>query len=115
MLALGTVVVTLALGGCRSETGTDDWVTIRRDDLVLSVEVTARLAAVETDILGPPPVPDVWDFKIAEMASEGKAVKKGDVVLGFDATDLRRQLEKKESELDTATKEVEKQLRQWQR
>jgi HlyD family secretion protein len=52
----------------------------------------------------------MWDYKIAMMAPEGASVKKGDVVLAFDATELKRALEKKENERDAAAKELEKAL-----
>jgi multidrug efflux pump subunit AcrA (membrane-fusion protein) len=107
VLAIGFV---LPLLGCRPAAGEGDWVPIRRDDLVLGVDVTGKLAAVNSDLLGPPPVPDKWDFKISQMAPEGAAVKKGDVVLAFDAMDLKRTLEQKENERDAAQKEIDKQI-----
>src|SRR5438477_338267 len=53
-----------------------EWVNVARGDLVTGVEVTGTLAAVESDILGPPQIPDVWDFKISMLAPEGTEVKK---------------------------------------
>lgn len=112
---LGWVVAGLAAfaalgswaGSSRSVAG-DDWVPVRREDLVLGVPVTGTLAAVESASLGPPPVPDVWDFKISFMAPEGAVVRAGQPVLGFDTSELERILLEKSSERDSAAKELEK-------
>lgn len=90
------------------EPKSDDWLTVKRDDLVLDVEVTGKLAAVSSDLLGPPGLPEIWDYKIAMMAPEGATVKKGDPVLAFDSTELRRKLEQKENERDAIQKEIER-------
>lgn len=99
----------VALGGCRgSSDAAEDWVKVQRDDLVLSVEITGKLAAVNSDLFGPAPVPDQWEFKISAMAPEGSSAKEGDVVLAFDASELKRTLEQKENERDAVVKEIEK-------
>jgi HlyD family secretion protein len=85
-----------------------EWVRASRGDLVSGLEVTGTLAALGSDILGPPQIDDVWDFKIAMMAPEGLDVKKGRPVLGFDTSDLRRRLEEKQAESDEALKQIEK-------
>jgi hypothetical protein len=87
------------------------WATADRSDLVLTVEVTGALAAVHSDPVGPPQVPDVWDFKISMMAPEGKDVKAGEPVLGFDTTDLTRKLQEKQAESESAAKRIEKEAK----
>lgn len=84
------------------------WVRPTRGDLVTGVDVTGTLAAVDSDSFGPPPLPDVWDFKISMMAPEGSDVKKGQPVLGFDTSELKRRLDEKSAEADQASKEIEK-------
>ncbi|HEU5263008.1 MAG TPA: hypothetical protein VFU34_00115, partial [Gaiellaceae bacterium] len=84
------------------------WVKVERGDLVLGVEVTGTLAAVGSDAIGPPPVGDVWDFKISMMAPEGKDVKLGEPVLGFDTSELERKLQEKSAESESAGKRIEK-------
>ena len=61
---------------------------MKRADLVLSVEVEGELAAVRSTEIGVPPVAEV-DFKIAFLAPEGSAVKKGESVLRLD-TEIAR-------------------------
>jgi multidrug efflux pump subunit AcrA (membrane-fusion protein) len=91
-------------------TATEDWATVRRDDLVLDVEVTGTLAAVNADLLGPPVIPDLWDFKVSFMPAEGVSVKKGEHVLGFDDTQLTRKLLEKQNEAASVNKQIEKKL-----
>jgi HlyD family secretion protein len=81
-------------------------VLVRRDDLVLAVEVEGELAAVRSAEIGPPAVNE-WEFKIAFMAPEGAEVARGDPVLGFDTEALQRQLEQKRAELQEAETKLE--------
>jgi len=81
-------------------------VVAKKGDLVLSVEVEGELAAVRSTEIGVPPVSEV-DFKIAFLAPEGQAVKKGDSVLRLDTELLERQLAEKRAELAEAQKKVE--------
>lgn len=85
-----------------------EWVRATRGDLVTGFEVTGTLASVSSDSLGPPPLADVWDFKISMIAPEGAEVRQGQPVLGFDTTDLQRKLEEKSAEADEARKQIEK-------
>jgi multidrug efflux pump subunit AcrA (membrane-fusion protein) len=89
---------------------TEDWVAARRDDLKLRVDVTGTMRAVKSDLLGPPDLADTWQFKLSFMAPEGAAVKKGDVVVGFDDSQLQRNLEEKETEQRSVQKQIEKKL-----
>src|SRR5439155_24881797 len=96
-----------AAGGAAA---TEDWVRVRRDDLLLGVEVTGVLRAVNTDFLGPPAIPDLWDFKISFMAPEGEPLRKGQPALGFDVSQLARKLEEKQTESESVRNQIEKKL-----
>ncbi|HEX8793656.1 MAG TPA: HlyD family efflux transporter periplasmic adaptor subunit [Polyangiaceae bacterium] len=99
----------LATLSCAKAPGqSEDWVTARRDDLKLQVDVSGTMRAVKSDVLGPPDLADVWDFKIAFMAPEGATVKKGDVVIGFDDSQLSRTLQEKQNEAQSVGKQIEK-------
>ncbi|PRP90621.1 macrolide transporter subunit MacA [Enhygromyxa salina] len=93
---------------CSQADAADEWTTVRRDTLVVEVDVTGTLRAVDSDVLGPPGVPGVWDYKIAMMAEEGSEVSEGQPLLAFDTSDLQRRLERKIAERDSAAKQVEK-------
>jgi HlyD family secretion protein len=85
-----------------------EWVRATRGDLVTGVEVTGTLASQASQSLGPPPISDVWEFKIAYIETEGKDVKMGQPVLRFDTTELQRRLDEKSAEADEARKQIEK-------
>jgi HlyD family secretion protein len=89
--------------------GTDDVpnpATVKREDLVMAVDVEGELAAVRSTDIGAPPVAEV-EFKIALLAPEGSAVKAGQPILGFDTETLQRQLVDKQAELAEFTKKAE--------
>ena len=106
-IALGaTVLGVSARAVVREPAGTLDAVTVKREDLVLSVDVEGELAAVRSTEIGAPPLTEV-EFKIAFLAPEGASVKAGQRVLGFDTEALQRQLLEKQAELAEATKKAE--------
>lgn len=107
------IVILFLFGGwtLRNKLAADrqgEWVRATRGDLVTGFEVIGTLASSASDSLGPPPVEDVWNFKISRMAREGSEVKKGQPVLSFDTTDLQRGLEEKTAEADESRKQIEK-------
>jgi HlyD family secretion protein len=85
-----------------------EWVEVTRADVVSGIEVSGTLAAVNSNILGPPQVSNVWEFKIAMLAPEGLDVKKGRPVLGFDTSDLQRRLDQYRALAEQSRKEIEK-------
>lgn len=97
-----------AFGGSRSAAAEEEWARVQRQDLVVGVETTGTLSAVQSVALGPPQLPDVWDFKIAFLAPEGTEVRQGQPVLGFDTSELENTLLEKMTERDSAQKELEK-------
>ena len=92
-----------AVGGEETE-----WISVERDDLVLGVEVTGTLKAVVTDLVGPPQLRNMWQFKIAYMAPEGEDVELGTKVLAFDSSELQQRLQREIAERDAAAKRIEK-------
>lgn len=87
-----------------------EWAEVRREDLVIGAEVTGTLQAVQSTLLGPPQLPDVWDYKISFMAPEGKTVRPGEPVLGFDVSELESRLQERAAARDSAEKELEKKI-----
>lgn len=83
---------------------------VERGDLVVSVETSGTLQAVDSSAISAPIITDFWDYKISWMAPESSEVKKGQPVLRFDASELEHQLEKKRGEHDSAAKEQEKKV-----
>ncbi len=97
-----------AVGGGDAAESEEEWTEVKRQDLVVGVEVNGTLSAVQSVAIGPPQLPSVWDFKIAFMAPEGTEVREGQPVLGFDTSDLQNLLLEKMAERDSAQKELEK-------
>lgn len=75
---------------------------------MVGVDVSGTLRAVESSVLGPPQIGDVWRFKISMMADEGTEVKAGEPILAFDPSELQQRLQTKSADLDSARTEVEK-------
>lgn len=112
-LSVAVALTALAAGGIwlAAPGGGDEiteWVEVRRGDLVIGIEVTGKLRAVDTSSLGPPPLRDYWEFKIAHMAPEGQEVEAGTPVVSFDTSDLRQRLLQQRAEADQARKQIEK-------
>jgi len=106
-LLAAAVVLWLVAGRAAASAG-GEWVEVRRDHLVVGAPVSGTLSSVQALRLGPPQVPDVWEYKIAFLAPEGQQVRPGEPVLGFDTSELERRLLDKMAEGDSAQKELEK-------
>lgn len=106
--AVALLLGLLAGAGCAGA-GADDLIPVERKDLPVTVEAAGTLEAVDSVSIFPPRIPDVWEVKIAQLAAEGSTVRRGQPVVAFDDTELRRQLETKLAERDQAAKEAEKQ------
>jgi HlyD family secretion protein len=107
-LALAYVLVA-ACGGLACSAGSAEprWATVERGVLVVDVDVSGTLRAVDSNPIGPPGVSGVWSYKIAMMAPEGEEVAAGQPILAFDTSELDRRLESKSSERDSAAKQLE--------
>jgi HlyD family secretion protein len=84
------------------------WTEVQRGDLVMGVETTGTLKAADSALIGPPPLQGRWQFKISMMAPEGAEVRQGQPVLGFDVSELQRELEEQRAERDSSLKQIEK-------
>jgi HlyD family secretion protein len=84
-----------------------DWLDARQDDMVISVEVEGTLQSIDSSFIGPPQIPNTWDYKISFMAPEGQEVAAGEPILGFDTTELERQLRERTTENREAAKKIE--------
>lgn len=109
LAALTALALPLALGGCAEVGAAEEaWLPVTREDLVLEVDVGGALRATLSSPVGPPAVPDMWDFKIVRLTSEGTEVKRGQTVISFDSSELARQLAERTSERDQVAQEIVK-------
>ena len=112
-IALGVALLVLLAGwsaGGAWSSGKEPLGTVESGDLVLSAEVSGTLKSVNSEAISPPQVPGVWDFKISMLIPEGKDVKPGDPVVGFDTAELQRKLLEKQAESESAGKHIEKKM-----
>jgi HlyD family secretion protein len=79
---------------------------VERGTLVIDVDVSGTLKAVDSVAIGPPAIPGVWTYKIAMMAPEGEEIAQGQPLLAFDTSELERRLESKQSERDSAAEQL---------
>jgi HlyD family secretion protein len=84
------------------------FVDVKRADLVLGVEVTGELEAVDSTDIKPPSLQEVWNFKIASLVPEGAEVKAGDELVAFDPAEQMRDLETMQNEADAQQKKLDK-------
>lgn len=85
-----------------------EWVRVTRGNLVTGVEITGSLVSTTSVTIGPPPLTNYWDFKIAMMAPEGSEVTQGQPILGFDTQTLQDMLRDRRSRADSAQAEIDK-------
>ncbi|MCR9165170.1 MAG: efflux RND transporter periplasmic adaptor subunit [Nannocystaceae bacterium] len=81
-------------------------VTVERGPLVIGVEVSGEMKALDSQRISPPPISGVWNFKIAMMAEEGLVAKEGQPVLMLDTTELKQRLDAKQAERDSAATQL---------
>jgi HlyD family secretion protein len=98
----------LVVAACGKQAGELQFVDIKKADLVIGVNVSGALEAVDSTDIKPPPVPDLWNFKISSMAPDGINVKEGMPLVGFDPSELARELENYLNEVEAAKKKLEK-------
>lgn len=103
VLATGAAGWVLARGD-----GETRWVPVEFGELVVTVEVEGTLASRDSSMLTPPQIPNFYDFKIAYLAPEGRQVEQGAPVLGFDTSELERQLLTQQTQAEQAGKNIDK-------
>ena len=73
-----------------------------------NISVPGELMSLQTVTIGPPGIRRMWQYKIQRLVAENKIVKQGDLLVKFDGQDLRTRMLTRQSELDAASKELEK-------
>ncbi len=108
-LMLACLLVGSGCGGMITSDDESAWATVERGSLVVDVDVSGTLKAVDSAAVGPPGIPGVWNYKLAMMAPEGEEIEKEAMLVAFDTSELDRRLEQKKSERDSAAKQLEMQ------
>jgi multidrug efflux pump subunit AcrA (membrane-fusion protein) len=80
---------------------------VERGELALTVEVSGAVQSVDAVRVGPPSIPELWNYQIQMMAPEGEVVEKGTPVLAFDTSELQRRLDTWTADRDSAATQLE--------
>lgn len=97
-----------ALWGCDAPATAADatTVTVERGPLVIGVEVSGEMKALDSKRISPPPISGFWNYKIAMMAEEGSVAEEGSPVLMLDTTELKQLLDSKQAVRDSAATQL---------
>ncbi|MCC6393417.1 MAG: hypothetical protein IT167_22650, partial [Bryobacterales bacterium] len=76
---------------------------VRRGEFVISVKTRGEIKSVNSVILSAPQVPDV---RIVKLAESGRPVRKGEVVVEFDAASQEQALLERQTSVRTVDSEV---------
>lgn len=82
---------------------------VRKRSMSLWVDATGMLRATSVQNFGAPAeFGGYWQYQIVNIIPEGKTVKKGDLLVSFDAQKIKDDLQRFQNELDQAVKELER-------
>jgi HlyD family secretion protein len=115
-LAAGVVIVAVAVAGIamNARTGEAPNVTtaeVTRGDFIDYIQIRGDIRPAKSIVLAAP-LQAGGEMQIVKLAKNGAVVKKGDIVVEFDATILQQRLQERNSELKTADGEIEQSLAQ---
>ncbi len=110
-IVAGVVLAAAGVGGWhvlgRGATAADvDSVEVTAGRFDARATIRGEIRALRSQALTAPS--DAGDLRILELAANGARVKKGDVVIAFDATSLRQRLDEKHSDLRASSAEIAK-------
>jgi multidrug efflux pump subunit AcrA (membrane-fusion protein) len=104
------VLVVAVLAACKPVAADPDVAVVERGRLAITVDVSGTMRAVDSSRVGPPSIAGVWNYTIAMMAPEGSLVQPGEPILVFDTTTLKRRLDEKIAERDSAATQLQMKL-----
>ena len=116
LAAILTIIVVLGIAAILAKPGRlvqgasgVDELTIGPRSIVIELNSPGALRATSVQNFGGPPgFGDYWQFQIVSLVAEGNNVKKGDLLIGFDAQKINQELQQVQNELEQANKELEK-------
>jgi HlyD family secretion protein len=101
------LIALVLVTGCGKQAGELQLVDVKKADLVIGVSVGGALEAVDSTDIKPPAV-EIWNFKISNLAPDGIDVKEGHPLVEFDSSEMTRELETFQNEVDSAQKKLDK-------
>ena len=79
---------------------------VTKGDFIDYIQIRGDIRPAKSVVLAAP-LQSGGDLQIVKLVKNGSTVKKGEVVVEFDATSLRQRLLERQSELNQAQKEIE--------
>jgi HlyD family secretion protein len=107
-LGLTLVLTALLLPAACSRGSRGMVVKVARGPLDIKVHATGQLQSAASFYVGCPSVERVYQYTVSFMAPEGKPVEQGEMILSFDAREIMQRLQVRQSDLDTALKELQR-------
>lgn len=99
----------LAAAGLAKPAEETETILVTPGTLAFRVESPGTLRATSVQSFGGPPAfGNYWQFQLVSIIPEGRNVKKGEVLLMFDAQRVNEDMMRFQNELDQASKELEK-------
>ncbi|PYP86419.1 MAG: hypothetical protein DMG65_18915 [Candidatus Angelobacter sp. Gp1-AA117] len=109
LVTLGVLVILLVAAGWTFRRGSAPDIPtaeVKRGEFVDFIQVHGEIKALHSIQLIAPSIPG--DLQIVKLVPTGTVVKKGDIVAQFDASNLQRTLEQRQSELKSAEADIER-------
>jgi multidrug efflux pump subunit AcrA (membrane-fusion protein) len=111
LIGLAAVVVVIAAAGIAMNARTGSvpnisTVDVTRGDFVDYIQIRGDIRPAKSVVLAAP-LQAGGELQIVKLVKNGSVVKKGDIVVEFDATQLKQRLMERQSELKTAEGEIE--------
>ena len=107
---VATIVIVAVVGiAMNARSGVAPNVTttaVTKGDFVDYIQIRGDIRPAKSIVLAAP-LQSGGDLQIVKLVKNGSTVKKGDLVVEFDATSLRQRLLERQSELNQALKEIE--------
>lgn len=102
------VIVAAAIGAAqfRRRPITEPTADVRQGDFVDYLEIRGEMSAENSVTISAPM--SAGDLQILKLAKNGSAVKKGDVVVQFDTTNVSQTLEQRRAELKSAEADIDR-------
>ncbi len=81
--------------------------TKKESSVQTTIQASGELVSSDNAIISPPQAKGIWRHKITFMAPEGRMIKEGKPLIGFDSSQIEQTLRDKKNELLTAEKKLE--------
>jgi len=97
------IVLMVSLSACENSPSE----SVKLEEVQLVVTASGELESKEVATIAPPSVSRMWQYQIKQLTPENTRVKKGQMIVAFDAKAVMDRLIDKQADLDRAQKQLE--------